>query len=371
MNNILSRILTLVVFASFCDTTLAQSENRNPMKAVNDNNSSVKGDEFEPTRLLAVVGDEPIFVGDMLFEINQLIARFMPNAPENIVKRERGALIDKILPKYIEQKMLLIDVKRDLPEQANFSELIKSSSSEFDEKALEELMKSAGVDSPVMFDAHLRAQGSSLRKLRMTWTVNQVVRYFLSQKIKADAEVSHKDLLDYYREHESDYAVKAKARWEQVMIRHDKSESQSDAMSKIIELGNKIVYGASLGGVAKKSSHGFNAREGGLHDWTTRGSLVLKEIDAAIFELPVGQLSDVIKTKRGFHIVRVIERTEAGKVDFREAQVEIRKKLESEKRVAAYDAHLAMLKETIPVEIVGKDRIASKSESDQTAKLAR
>ena len=324
--------------------------------------NAVVGDEFEPTRLLAVVGDEPIFVGDMLFEVNQLIVRFMPNAPDSMIRRERGALIEKLLPKFIEQKLLLIDVKNGLPEQVNFKDIVDSSTSEFDDQALEPMMESAGVDSPIQFDAHLRAQGSSLRKLRESWTINQVVRYFLSQKIKTDAEVSHMELLDYYREHEKDYAFKAKAKWEQVMVRHDKFPSQTEAMSAVIELGNKIVYGASLEGVAKKSSHGFNASNGGKHDWTTQGSLVMKEIDKAIFSLPVGQLSDIIKTDQGFHIVRVIERQDAGKIDFREAQVEIKQKLESEKRLAAFDDHMKKLRETIPVEIVRHDKTASVGE---------
>lgn len=312
----------------------------------------VKGDQFEPTHVLAMVGGEPIFVGDLLFEVNQLIAQFMAEAPESIKQRERPAIMQKLLPKFIEQKLLLIDVRNGLPEGAKFDDIIESASKEFDENAMEEMMKSAGVDSPVMFDAHLRAQGSSLRKLRYSWTVNQIVRYFLQEKIKSDAEVSHQELLKYYRDHQAEYSLKPQARWEQVMVRHEKFASTTEAMNAIVEMGNSIVFGASLEGVAKKSSHGFSASEGGQHDWTSKGSLVSKELDEAIFSLPIGQLSDVIKTDQGFHIIRVIERQDADKVDFVEAQIEIRKKLQNEKRLAAYDAHLKKLKRDIPVEIM-------------------
>lgn len=179
-------------------------------------------------------------------------------------------------------------------------------------------------------------------------------------------------MLDYYREHEADYAFKGKARWEQVMVRLDKFSSKADAMTAIVEMGNKIVYGASFDGVAKKSSQGFRASSGGQHDWTTQGSLVLKELDEAIFSLPVGQLSDVIKTKQGYHIIRVIERKEAGKVDFLEAQVEIRKTLEAERQVAAFEDHIAMLKKTIPVEVIGGSvRSASHSEPESSGSTLR
>ena len=349
-------ILWFAIAALLAAPIAAQSNSKTNDNANKDSQSAStdRGDEFAPSRVLAIVGGEPIFVGDMLFEVNQLITRFMPDAPQKIVERERKLLLTKILPKYIEQKMLLIDVKSGLPPEADFEEFVKNASSEFDDKALEGLMKSAGVASPIVFDAHLRAQGSSLRKLRRTWTISQVVRFFLTEKIKSDAEVSHQELLEYYREHAEDYEIKAKAKWQQVMVRHDRFPSSSDGMKAIIELGNKIVYGASMDGVAKKSSHGYRASTGGQHDWTSQGALVLKEIDSAIFSLPIGELSDIIKTRDGYHIVRVLERQEAGKVEFVDAQIEIKKKLEADKRVAAYDAHLAKLKETIPVEIMGE-----------------
>ena len=104
----------------------------------------------------------------------------------------------------------------------------------------------------------------------------------------------------------------------------------------MVELGNQIVYGANLPAVAKKSSHGFMASEGGQHDWTSRGALVLKEIDEAIFTLPIGELSDIITTRDGYHVVRVIERTKASHKPFLEAQVEIKEKILADRAQARF-----------------------------------
>ena len=89
--------MMLIVLATvFCNgATVAQSENKQIAPIANSSLVSDAGDEFEPTKVLAIVGGEPIFVGDILFEVNQLIARFMPNAPANLVKRERRALVRK------------------------------------------------------------------------------------------------------------------------------------------------------------------------------------------------------------------------------------------------------------------------------------
>jgi parvulin-like peptidyl-prolyl isomerase len=75
-------------------------------------------------------------------------------------------------------------------------------------------------------------------------------------------------------------------------------------------------------------------------------------LDKAIFTLPIGELSDVIKTPEGLHIVRVLDRTEATHKPFLEAQVEIREALQAEQRQKAFQEHLKKLRQEIPVEIL-------------------
>ena len=327
------------------------------------------GDAFEPGRVLAIVGGEPIFVGDMLFEVNQFIEKNAPHAPQSQKQRIRPQVIKRMLPNFIEQRLLLISVKDELPPEVDFEEIVENASKEFDKQALEGMMESAGVNSPAEFDAQLRAQGSSLRKLRFIWTQSQFVRAMVMEKIQANTEVSHRELLDYYREHLDDYKTSARAKWEQIMVRFDKFPSRTAARKAIVELGDKVVFGASFAATAEKHSHGFRAHEGGLHDWTSKNSLVLKEIDEAIFTLPPGRLSDIIETKSGYHIVRVIERQPESVTSFLDAQIEIKKKIEAERRIAAYDAHIAKLKEKIPVEILSDDaqRVASNSPQSEAA----
>ena len=309
------------------------------------------GKPFQPSRVLAIVGTEPIFAADLMLEMNQLVEQFMPTAPKEIKQQQMALLIKRLLPKYIEQKLLLVDTIRQLPEEVDFEEIIEQAVKEFDNNAMEKMMEGFGATSTADFDAILRAQGSSLRKLRRSWSIDQLVRYFLSQKMEIDSEVSHGEMLKYYRDHLDEYDFPAKARWQQVMIKFSTTGSFSKAQQRIVEIGNQIVYGASMEAVAKKESNGFKAATGGIHDWTTKGSLVHQALNDAIFTLPTGVLSDVIETSEGLHIIRVIERTDAGAKPFRDAQVEIRKKLEEEKREAAVADHIARLKREIPVEI--------------------
>ncbi len=316
-----------------------------------DANKTQLPETFEPGRVLALVGGDPIFVADILFEVNQIIQKYAPTAPESFRKQQRPALIKRLLPNFIDSRLLYVSTVQGLPEQADLDKILEQADAEFDEKALDKMMEQMNVKSPTEFDAHLRSMGSSLRQLRRNWSKEQLVRFFLSQQLKVDTEVSHQEMLDYYREHESDYILKPRAKWEQVMVRFDKFPTRQEAHNAIVDMGNKIVYGAKLDAVAKQNSHGYLADEGGQHDWTSKGALVLKEIDKAIFETPIGTLSDIIESRDGYHILRVTARDEQTKKSFLDAQIEIKEKLADEKRNAAFQKHLANLKKEIPVEI--------------------
>ena len=220
---------------------------------------------------MAIVGGEPIFVGDVMFDANQILQKHMVGAPPELVQEQRRRLIKRMLPKFIDEKLLLLHVKRGIPEGADFADIVEQAAKEFDDKAMDKMMEQSGAKSAIEFDAQLRAQGSSLRQLREKWSQDQLVRFFIMRDIRTDTSITHHELLDYYREHISDFESPARSKWEQIVIRFGRTESRKAARQAIVELGNKVVYGASFSEVAKKSSHGFMASGGGAHDWTSKG----------------------------------------------------------------------------------------------------
>jgi parvulin-like peptidyl-prolyl isomerase len=137
-------------------------------------------------------------------------------------------------------------------------------------------------------------------------------------------------MLDYYHQHREEFEYPPRARWEMLLVRFSSYRSKAEAYRAIAALGNAVLDGEPFAEVARRGSEGATAREGGVYDWTTRGSLRSKIIDEAIFTLPVGQLSRILEDERGFAIVRVIERQEGGRVSFEEAQVQIRERLKKQ-----------------------------------------
>jgi parvulin-like peptidyl-prolyl isomerase len=171
----------------------------------------------------------------------------------------------------------------------------------------------------------------------------------VSDKIRKRPEVNHREMLKYYRENIDKYKFDSTARWEQLSVYFENVDARDDAYAAVATMGNEVLQGAKLEAVARRRSQDSRAAEGGLHDWTTKGSLVSEPIDLAVFNLPLAKLSRIIEDDRGFHIVRVLERRQAGRVAFQDVQKEIKKKLLEGKQQDRIDKLLKELRDTIPI----------------------
>jgi hypothetical protein len=156
-------------------------------------------------------------------------------------------------------------------------------------------------------------------------------------------------MLAYYQEHLSDFETPAKARWEHLMARLDKYASPAEARAALGSWGNEVLRGRPFADVAREHSDDLSSSDGGVHDWTSKGSLVSRELDAAIFGLPVGSLSQIIEDELGLHIVRVVERNEFHRDSYAEAQAKIKKTLKTQKLEGQQKELLKKLRERNPV----------------------
>lgn len=292
---------------------------------------SPRGQMIKESQIVAWVGSEPILAGDLLGRINEMLAPAIGRAPEAEIEKQRWLLMERMLPSAIESKMVYLAFIREM-EKEQVAAIRESVYEQFDEQQIDRLVKQAEVRSAAELEKRLRGFGSSIDSVRRSFFEQVAAREMIRQATKGDEEVTHFQLLAYYQDHLDDYAIPAKARWEQLSAKFSDYDSRADADAAIARMGNAVLRGAPLQVVAKKSSSGFTAAEGGQHDWTTKGSLVSQVLDKAIFTIPLGRLSDVLEDDDGFHIIRVIERNEATRVPFRDAQVEIRDRIKEEAR---------------------------------------
>jgi len=313
---------------------------------------------LEGCQVIARIDDQIVLACDVLWRVNQLLEAHLQRMPpdqqvspeqidavrQQLMKREVAAMVDR--------KLLFNEFRRTVPPE-NLSRIDENLQEPFDEHELPELMKLLKVDNQRDLERELARLGSSLADARQAFNERVVASEWIRSKVKINDEVSPDEMLEYYQAHLSEYDYPTQARWEELMVRKRRFKDAADAYAELARLGNEVwqrrtaqpVRGVAFADLAKTKSDGFTAKDGGLHDWTTKGSLQCAAIDEALFTLQVGQLSPILESNDGFHIVRVLERKEAGRKPFTDMQVEIREKLKKQRFNKGVEEYLVKLRQ--------------------------
>jgi hypothetical protein len=336
----------------------------------------VERDElFEPSQILATVGDQYILAADVIPHVNQVLAPHRDKMPADVLAQQRRALIAQITRSHIETKLLYLAFLRKIPAdkvaeihgrvETTFAEELdelRKKAEQLDRSQQGELMKNdpqmgrmvllmkeRNVWTQRELDILLREYGGSITQEKAFYIEYKLGRAVVSQNIKFNPEITLDDMLRYYGEKESDYAFPDRARFEVITVKKENFSTPQEAYQALAGWGNEVYYGANFGAVAKRSSQGLNASQGGLHGWTPRGSLVSRTLEDAVFALELGKLSPILEDERQLYIVRVLERQQAGRVPFEQVQDEIREKLRRAKITQQYDEFVAKAREGITV----------------------
>lgn len=362
-----------------------------PTPIVPPGSGAPAGEIFKPGQIVAQVGDQIILYGEVVPLVNQMLAPHLQKAATRAERQEilsqREAVIEQAVRQMVETKLLYYEFLREIPrdkvDEAKKSikeqvasrlegelatarrEMAAAKKSELEGlfrkdpvlMRLAALMNEQSLETTAELDAALRRQGSSLKKEINAYIEYHVGRQVIPKNIDFRPEVTHQEMLDYYREHAADFAVAAKARFEILTVYYKNFPTPQDAERALAEMGNAVYLGgASFGAVAQKSSQEPAASEGGQYDWTTKGSLASAVIDEAIFTLPVGKLSQILRDERGCHIVRVHERLPAGQISFTVAQAKIKEAIVSQKREKQYREYIEGLRSSTPVWTIYDDK---------------
>ena len=290
-----------------------------------------KMDRFEAGMLIAVVGEEPVLVGNLI-PPSKLTPKIVEHSQFEMQLRKE--LLERVTSKALAHGFLNNKVSgKPNKDREDAKRQMKSQTAKiFHEKWIPEQMKRFKCESPLEFDQKLIEAGKTISSMLDDWTENVWAQEYVNQKVTENPIIELSELNDYYQEHIDDFKKPSRVRFQMLSANFSKFPTKQAAFEAIADMGNQVLFGgAPFAAVAKRQSTGFGASEGGLFDWTTQGALKSKEIDKAIFENPVRGLSQVIETSDGYHIVEVLEREQACTQTFAQSQAEIRKKLTEQK----------------------------------------
>lgn len=304
---------------------------------------------LETALVVARVGPQVVLESDLMTpSMSEWFAKVTPGLTAEQIRELKNQVFKQMVRQYVESLIVYVDACRTIPEE-KLPEIEKKVNEAFDQQQLPRLMKDAGVSSVGEYEQLLRSRGQSLDRIRKTFFERALAQQWMEQKVASDHEIPHADLIAYYQQNLSDYEFPAKAKFEQLMVRISPSRPRDEAWKRIAEMGNAVLTGRPFADVAREMSEGPTARQGGEYDWTNKGSLASKVVDTAIFSLPVGQMSTILEEESALHIVRVTERTDAGRVSFIEAQADIREQLRKDRKKKEIEAYLVRLRERTPV----------------------
>lgn len=168
-----------------------------------------------------------------------------------------------------------------------------------------------------------------------------IVETYLKKKVEQEAKVSDEEMKKFYEENKDKFKG-----GEQVRASHILVKSEQEAQDVLAQLKK----GASFEELAKKYSKDSTAAKGGDLGWFPRGAMV-PEFDKAAFSLKEGELSGIVKTQFGFHIIKVTGKRPAGVRTFDEVKEQIKANLLPAKQQEVFQKMKEELKKDAKISI--------------------
>ncbi|NQU73436.1 MAG: peptidylprolyl isomerase, partial [Candidatus Omnitrophica bacterium] len=179
-----------------------------------------------------------------------------------------------------------------------------------------------------------------------------VISKLIQNEIEEKATVSDKEVRNYYDTHGDEFATQ-----ERMKVSHILVNSEKEAKTILTELAN----GASFEELAKEKSEDTSSDKGGDIGYFTKGQVV-PEFEKAASKLEIGQISEIVKSEFGYHIIKLTDKKPAQTQDFTGVSNKIKSKLLADKKKEEFDKLADRLKAGVAINI-NKELLEKKEET--------
>ncbi|MBW2091071.1 MAG: peptidylprolyl isomerase [Deltaproteobacteria bacterium] len=160
-----------------------------------------------------------------------------------------------------------------------------------------------------------------------------VIQKFIEKKFIQRITVPDQEIRGFYDERPDLFKQPEQVRASHILIKVDTQADQSqkaEARDKIEKIKKKLHKGEDFASLAKKFSQCPSAAKGGDLGYFRRGQMV-KSFEEAAFKLKPGETSEIIETRFGYHLIKVIDKKQEGKVSYEKVQKKIESYLKQKK----------------------------------------
>ena len=216
-----------------------------------------------------------------------------------------------------------------------------------------ELSKLKGrFPSEEAFKNAMAASNTTESELLARITEGLAIRELIDTYITPKVSVTEKEVKAFYDENASIFQQPEQVKASHILIKveADADDAQkSKARKQIEDIQKEVAAGADFGQVAKEKSQGPSSANNGDLGFFGRGQMV-KPFETAAFELEVGQVSPIVETQFGYHLIKVTDKKPAAAVPLNEVEEKISEYLKQNKLKEEVDAYLKPLRDSAKIE---------------------
>jgi peptidyl-prolyl cis-trans isomerase SurA len=306
----------------------------------------LKADDETIEQIVARVNNQIITRSEYLHSKEELKKEAQQQDPVNadklIAERDKDVLRDLI------DQQLLLQKGKDLGITAD-TEVIKK---------LDEMRKDMKLDSMEELEKAAQSQGISFEDFKQNLRNQIITQQVIGKEVGSRLVINKEEEQAFYEAHKSDMEQPETIRLSEILVSTeakpndstDEAQRLKAAEAKADDLLAQIRNGAKFEDVAKKNSDGPTAAQGGDLGDFKRGTLA-KELEDKTFAMKAGEVSDVIRTKQGFVILKVVEHHNAGIPPLSEVEPRIQDALYMKKLQPALREYLTKLREDAFIDI--------------------
>jgi peptidyl-prolyl cis-trans isomerase SurA len=263
------------------------------------------------------------------------------NADTVIRERDKDVLRDLI------DQQLLLQKGEDLGINADM-EMVKR---------LDDIRKQMHAESMEDLEKLAKEQGVSFEEFKQKVRKGLITQQVIGREVGSRIQISSAEVEQYYKEHQAELGRPEQVRLSEILVaptpgKEDVRDPIQVAAAETManELLKKLREGASFDETARKFSNGPTAQQGGELGYFRRGVLA-KELEDKTFNLKPNQITDVIHTKQGFVILKVLEHQAAGLPSLDSIRPQIQEMIYMQRVSPALRTYLTKLREEAYVDV--------------------
>jgi peptidyl-prolyl cis-trans isomerase SurA len=191
-------------------------------------------------------------------------------------------------------------------------------------KRLDDLRKQMGLSNMDDLEKVAKDQGVSYEDFKNNMRNQIITQQVIQREVGSKIQVTSEETQQFYSEHKAELEQPERVRLSEILIPVTGNEPAQleQAQRQANEALEAVRKGMSFEEAAKKYSGGPTAVQGGDLGTFKRGTLA-PELEQKTFAMKAGDISDVIRTKQGFVILKVTEHTAAGLPDMKQVEPQI------------------------------------------------